>query len=85
MKHLLLTLGLLTASTYAIAEETPAEKTESHMDSAKHSMKKAGHRIQEAVCAEGDLKCAAKKAKHHAEEGADAVGDKVKETKHKID
>ncbi|MEN0058633.1 MAG: hypothetical protein AAGB31_07345 [Bdellovibrio sp.] len=96
MKSILLISSLLLAFTsFAHAEETTGEKVDSAMETAKDKTKKAGrdakrvakkgaHRVQEAVCMEGDLKCAAKKAKNRVEEGADATVDKGKEVKDKL-
>ena len=48
-------------------------------------MKKGAHRMEEAVCNEGDMKCAAKKLKHRAQETGNTIEDKAKETKDKVD
>lgn len=45
---------------------------------AKRMAKKGVHRAEEAVCMEGDMKCAAKKAGNRIEEGKDATVDAVK-------
>ncbi|WP_374079723.1 hypothetical protein [Bdellovibrio bacteriovorus] len=47
---------------------------------AKRTAKKGMHRAQEAVCMEGDVECAAKKAKHRMEEGKDSAVDTMKDT-----
>ena len=80
MKLLILALGFVGTATFAHAEETAAEKGTSTVNSMKRGAKKVGHRMEEAaVCAQGDLKCAALKAKNRVKEGADAAGDKVNE------
>ena len=48
---------------------------------AKRMAKKGAHRIEEAACMEGDLKCAAKKAGNRMEEGKDATVDAAKGVK----
>ncbi|WII71912.1 hypothetical protein QJS83_15720 [Bdellovibrio sp. 22V] len=50
----------------------------------KATAKKGAHRVEEAVCMEGDLECAAKKAANRAEEGGEAVKNKAKDTKDKV-
>lgn len=52
--------------------------------SAKRMAKKGAHRVEEAVCMEGDLKCAAKKAGNRVEEGKDATVDGVKGAKDEL-
>ena len=69
----------------AHAEETMGEKASTAGNKAKHAMKKGANRMKEAVCMEGDLKCAAKKGEHRIEEGADSLGNKAKEMKDKVD
>ena len=51
---------------------------------AKRMAKKGAHRVEEAVCMEGDLKCAAKKAGNRIEEGKDATVDAVKGAKDEL-
>jgi hypothetical protein len=74
------------AGAVSFADQSATEhKAETTAHDAKRSMKKAGHRVTEAVCAEGDAACLARKAKHRTEEGGDYVKDKAKETKDKND
>lgn len=40
-----------------------------------------GHAAEEAMCMEGDMKCAAEKAKHRVQEGKDTATDKMKDMK----
>lgn len=47
----------------------------------KRVAKKGLHRAEEAVCMEGDLKCAAKKAGNRMEEAKDATVDAAKDVK----
>lgn len=72
-------------STSVFAAESTTEKAAAGANNAGRSMKKAGHRVSEAVCAENDAKCMAKKAKHRATEGKDYMSDKAKETADKVD
>lgn len=51
---------------------------------AKRMAKKGAHRVQEATCMEGDMKCAAKKAGNRIEEGKDATVDAVKDAKDEL-
>ncbi len=61
------------------ADETPAEKTTETTDSLKRTVEKKVHHVKEAMCAEGDAKCLAYKAKHRVQEGSEYVKDKAKE------
>lgn len=47
----------------------------------KRVAKKAMHKAEEAMCMEGDMKCAAEKAKHRVQEGKDTATDKMKDMK----
>ena len=81
-------LGLLVfafVSQQVIAEQSAGEKTASEVRSLGRAAKKAAHRIQESVCTGSELECAAKKAKNRAVEAKDAVTDKAKELKDKVD
>jgi len=69
----------------AHAEETWSEKAADTGRGAKRGMKKAGHRVQEEVCMDGKVECAAKKAGNRIEEGADATRDGAKNLKDKVD
>ncbi|KHD87029.1 MAG: hypothetical protein OM95_16575 [Bdellovibrio sp. ArHS] len=90
----LLITVFMTASI-AHAEDTMGKKTDNAAESTKDSAKKtgrkvkstakkAGHRMQEATCMEGDMECAAKKARNRVNEGADAASDTMKNTKDKV-
>lgn len=95
MKKTLLGLALaLTLPSFALAEETMTEKAKDVASEVKQDAKKAGrsmkrtakkgmHRVEEAVCMEGDLKCAAKKAGNRVEEATDATVDAMKNAKDK--
>ncbi len=82
-------LAMLTAMgilmSLAHAEETVGEKAKATGNTMARKMKKGAHRMQEAVCMEGDMKCAAEKGKHRVHEAGDAIGDKAKEVKDKVD
>lgn len=67
------------------AEETIGEKAEAAGHDAARAVKKGAHRVEEAVCMEGDVKCMQKKAEHRAQEAGDYVKDKAKEAKNTVD
>ena len=69
----------------AAADETVPEKAKVIKNDATRATKKAVNRVEEAVCAKSDAECLARKAKNRTTEAADAVGDKVSETKNKVD
>lgn len=69
----------------AYAEETVKEKAQAEKNTVKRTAKKAEHRIEEKFCAEGDVKCAAEKAKNRLNETKDATKDKAQEVKNKVD
>jgi hypothetical protein len=77
--------GFLGGATIAHAEETIGEKATATGHDAKRAMKKGSHRVKEAVCAEGDMKCLKDKAANRVEEAGDATKDKAKEVKNKVD
>ena len=85
MKVLIMTLVLTGFLAPIYAAETIGEKTEATTKDIKRAVKKGAHRASEALCAKGDAKCLAEKAKHRAEEGVDAVKDKASEIKNEID
>lgn len=77
--------GAVMISDLGHSDETSGEKATATMNKAKRKMHKTGHEAEEAVCAEGDAKCAAEKAKHRLQEGNEYMNDKAKETKDKVD
>lgn len=81
----LATFIISVAAQIALAGESTGEKVQSKAREAKRGVKKGVNRMQEAACAEGDLKCAALKVKHRAGEAKDATVDKTKELKDKVD
>ena len=85
MKNVILALSLLLLPALSHAEETAAEKHEAATNTVGRKATKVGHRLKEAVCMKGDVKCAAEAAKDHLKEGAETVKDKAKETKNKVD
>ena len=85
MKAIILSLLLLAGVSFVHAEESVGEKASAGAHNVKRSMKKGMHHMQEAVCAEGDAKCLAKKAGHKMDEGGDYVKDKAVEGKDKVD
>lgn len=48
----------------------------------KRMAKKGWNRTKEAVCAEGDTECEARRAQHRAEEARERANDKTKDTTH---
>lgn len=76
---------LTVASQVALADETVSEKVEASSNNVKRTLRKGSNRVQEAVCMEGDLKCASKKVKNRSVEAKDSTVDAVKEVKNKID
>ena len=78
-----LAMGLLMSLAHA--EETVGESVKATGHDMTRKMKKGAHRMEEAVCNEGDMKCAAKKLKHRAQETGNTIEDKAKETKDKVD
>lgn len=78
-------LALALCAPLAFADETVPEKAKVVKNDAVRATKKAVNRVEEAVCAKSDAECLARKAKNRTREAADAVGDKVSETKNKID
>lgn len=79
-------LALMTSAPMAsFADETMGEKMEAQSNNAKRSMRKSANRMKEHMCAEGDAKCAAKKARHRGEEAKDSISDKADELGNKVD
>lgn len=78
-------LSLCLGVSASSADETVPEKAKVIKNDATRATKKAINRVEEAVCAKSDAECLARKAKNRTTEAADAVGDKVSETKNKID
>lgn len=87
MKHLVMicAVALFGFINFAHAEETLSEKAKATANDVKRSAKKGAHRVEEAMCAEGDAKCLKKKAENRVKEGSDYVKDKAEETKNAID
>ncbi|HEX7675458.1 MAG TPA: hypothetical protein VF412_14880 [Bdellovibrio sp.] len=79
MRNLLVIMAILGVMTIAQAEDTVSSKATETAHDVKRSAKKGLHRVQEATCTEGDLKCAGKKAGNRVKEGADYTKDKVNE------
>ena len=85
IKAILMSLCLVMGYASVHAEETVGEKAEAKAHDAKRGMKKGMHHTKEAMCMEGDAKCAAKKAGHRMDEGGDYAKDKAQETKNAVD
>lgn len=85
MKKTMLCVAMLSFMSFAHAEQSATEKAADMGRDAKHSVKKGANRVKEAVCMEGDLECAAKKAGHRIEEAGSATKNKAKEMADKVD
>ena len=81
MGALLLSIG----PQVAFAEETWSEKAGNKSNAVKRELKKAGHRVSEHACSDGDAKCTGKKLKNRAVETKDATVDGAKELEDKVD
>ena len=84
-RFLILGALLLSCAGMAFAEETIGEKMSAGANGAKRAAKKGVHRVAEALCTKGDLKCAAEKIGHRAEEIKDSAVDGAEKLKNKID
>ena len=69
----------------ALADETTNAKAPDVGNKASAEGKKVGNRVKEAVCTEGDAKCAAKKTGHRVDEAGDSISNKAKELSNKAD
>lgn len=81
----LITFTLSTMLQIAFADETITEEIVANSNDAKRGLKKGAHRAQEALCMDGDVECAARKAKNRLIEAGDAASDTASEIKNKID
>lgn len=78
-------LVLSTLSQMAYADETVTEKVVASSNDAKRGMKKGTHRVQEALCVDGDVECTGHKVKNRIIEASDATSDAAAKVKNKID
>ena len=85
MKKTMMCIAMFAFMGFAQAEQSATEKAADMGRDAKHSVKKGANRVKEAVCMEGDMKCAAKKAGHRVDEAGGTVTNKAKETADKVD
>jgi hypothetical protein len=85
MKTALLAILAIGFMGAAHADQTTGEKATATKNDVKRSAKKKMHKVQEMVCAEGDVECVAEKAKHRTQEGTDYMKDKAKEGVDKAD
>ena len=76
-------MAVTAMPTMARAEATATEKAQEAGRDGAAKGKKGMNRVKEAVCAEGDAKCAAKKVGHRVDEAGDKVTNKVKEANDK--
>ncbi|MCH9697167.1 MAG: hypothetical protein K0U68_03605 [Gammaproteobacteria bacterium] len=87
MKQLIFVLivGLMIQPLILHAEETLEEKFEDKTNDLKRASELQKNRVEEALCAEGDLACLKEKASNRLEETGKAIGDKASEIKNDID
>lgn len=77
-------LGLVALSAPAYAQSM-REKAKDTANDATREVKKAGHRVEEAVCTGTKAECEKEKLKNRAIEAKDATKDKATELKDKVD
>lgn len=80
-----LVLTALLGLTGACERQTAAEKVKVVKNDVVRGATEGVHRVQEAVCLEGDIECFAQRAKNRTNEAAAAVADTVSEVKDKVD
>jgi uncharacterized protein YjbJ (UPF0337 family) len=86
MRPIVLTALILSSlAQICYADETVTEKVAATSNDAKRGMKKGAHRVQEALCMDGDVECAAGKVKNRIIEAGDATSDAAVKVKNKID
>ena len=66
--------------TLASAEKSAGEQVQSTSNTVVRKVKKGTHRVQEALCTDGEVKCAGKKVMNRVDETGATIKDKVKET-----
>jgi hypothetical protein len=76
-----LTIFLLASAPLVASASEDGVRDDVRRDSndAKRSVKKAGHRVEEAGCMGTRSECARRKAKHRVQEATDHAKDKVAE------
>jgi hypothetical protein len=67
------------------ASESVTEKAQAAGNDAARAVKKGVHRVEEAACMQGDVKCLEEKAKHRVQEASDYTKDKAKQIKNEVD
>ena len=82
---LALSLALSGFIGIAQAAETVTEKAQAAGNDAARAANKTIHRIEEAACTEGDVKCLEEKAKHRIEEAKAYTKDKAAQIKNEVD
>jgi hypothetical protein len=82
---IVLSTFFVMASGLSFADETVVEKSTAAGDDVGRAAKKGAHRVEEALCMKGDIKCAGQKIGNHALEAKDATVDGIKKVKNKID
>jgi hypothetical protein len=80
----LLSLCVLAAPAAVAKADEVDDGVKKDAHDVKRSVKKAGHRIDEAACTGSEADCAARKDKHRLQEAGAKVGDKVDETTDKL-
>lgn len=84
LMYLAATVLIAFALPALYADESIAEKVEVSGNDAKRGVKKAIHRVDEALCTKGEINCGAKKLKNRVIEAKDATVDKADEVKNKL-
>jgi len=80
----LLSLCVLTSAPLVARADDVKDDVKKDSHDAKRSVKKAGHRINEAACTGSKAECEARKGKHRVEETGDKAGDKMSEGSDKL-
>jgi hypothetical protein len=81
----LLILGFVATSASASATETIVEKVTSAARATGRQANRGAHRLQEALCTDGEVKCALKKGANRVKEAGEAISDGFTDVKNKID
>ncbi len=80
----LLALALLAGGASSVRADEVKDDVRSDGHDVERTVKKAGHRVNEAACTAGRAECASRKRKHRYQEARDKAGDKVEEQTEKM-
>ena len=80
----LLSFLLLAGGPFMARADDVKDDVKHDANDVKRSVKKAGHRVDEAACTGTKAESATRKGKHRVQEAGDKVGDTVDETKAKL-